>query len=232
MKKHVLISAVTASAIVLSGCATDDPNKRAKRGALLGAIGGAAIGQMAGKDTKSTMIGAAVGAIAGGAVGNYMDSQAAELEEQLAAERARDELRIQRLSDNALKIGIASDVSFDVDSATLKPNAQATFTRIAEVLKDYDSTIIHVVGPTDSTGSAEYNQNLSERRASSVVSTLTGNGVLPARLRQEGRGEAEPIASNDTKAGRTQNRRVDIVIKPVIEGQEQQAAEPPPYLGA
>lgn len=231
MNRTTTIGIVTAASLALGACAADDPNRRAKQGALIGAIGGALAGSAVG-DTEGAVIGGVVGALAGGAVGNYMDKQQRELEKELAAERARDELQITQLSGNALKIGVASDVSFDVDSSTLKSNAQATFTRIAEVLRDYDSTIIHVVGHTDATGSDQYNQGLSERRAASVVSHLTGNGVNGARLRQEGRGESEPIASNDTSAGRKENRRVDIVIKPVIEGRESEAAQPPPYLGA
>lgn len=230
MYRQTSIALIAAAALTLGACAADDPNRRAKQGALIGAIGGAVAGSAIG-DTKGAVIGGAVGAIAGGAVGNYMDKQQRELEQELSAERARDELSIQRLAGNALKVGVASDVSFDVDSASLKPNARNTFTRIAEVLSDYDASIIHIVGHTDSTGSADYNQALSERRASSVVNHLIAKGVSPQRLRQEGRGEAEPIATNDTSGGRTQNRRVDVVIKPVVEGREDEAATPPPYLG-
>ena len=114
----------------------------------------------------------------------------------------------------------------------LTGNAQATFGKIAEILKNYDKTVIHVVGHTDSVGKDSYNQELSQRRASSVSGYLTQHGVLYDRVRTEGRGEREPIASNETDAGRTKNRRVDIVIKAVIEGQEQQAYTPPPYLGS
>jgi outer membrane protein OmpA-like peptidoglycan-associated protein len=230
MHRQTRTALTVAAALALGACAADDPNRRAKQGALIGAIGGAVAGSAIG-DTEGAIIGGAVGAIAGGAVGNYMDKQQRELERELAAERAREELSIQRLSGNALKIGVASDVSFDIDSASLKPNARATFTRIAEVLADYDASIIHVVGHTDSTGAADYNQALSERRASSVVNHLIAQGVNPQRLRQEGRGESEPIASNDTAEGRTRNRRVDVVIKPVVEGRENEAATPPPYLG-
>lgn len=230
MYRQTSIALTAAAALTLGACAADDPNRRAKQGALIGAIGGAVAGSAIG-DTEGAVIGGAVGAIAGGAVGNYMDKQQRELEQELAAERAREELSIQRLSGNALKVGVASDASFDVDSASLKANARNTFTRIAEVLADYDASIIHIVGHTDSTGSADYNQALSERRASSVVNHLVSQGVNPQRLRQEGRGESEPVASNDNAGGRTKNRRVDVVIKPVVEGREDEAATPPPYLG-
>lgn len=231
MNMIVRTALVATLTVVIAGCATDDPNRRTKTGALIGAVVGAAAGSHVG-GTRGAIIGGAVGALGGGAVGNYMDRQRRELEEKLAAERARDELQITRLSGDALKIGIASDASFDVDSATLKSNAQATYARIAAVLKDYDRTVIHIVGHTDATGSAAHNQSLSERRAAAVADYMTRAGVLPERVRQEGRGLREPIAGNDTAADRTRNRRVDIVIKPVVEGREAEAWAPPPYLGS
>lgn len=217
--------------VALLGCAADDPNRRAKTGAAVGALLGAVAGHQMDGD-KGRYIGAVVGAIAGGAVGNYMDKQQAELERELAAEAARKELNITRLAGDALKIGVASDASFPFDSAELKGQAQATFSKIANVLKDYDKTIIHVVGHTDSTGTDSYNLGLSQRRANTVSSYMNSNGVLIERMRTEGRGEREPIASNESEAGRTRNRRVDIVIKAIVEGQEQQAYTPPPYLGS
>ena len=220
-----------ATTVLVSGCAADDPNRRAKTGAAIGALVGAVAGHQVDGD-KGRYVGAAVGALAGAAVGNYQDKQAAELERELAAEQARGELNITKLSGNALKVGIASDATFDFDSAAIKSSAQATYAKIASVLKDYDKTIIHVVGHTDSTGTDAYNQKLSERRASAVASALTANGLNSARLLTEGRGESEPIADNSTKEGQRRNRRVDIVIKPIIEGQEQQAYTPPPYLGS
>ena len=220
-----------ATTVLVSGCAADDPNRRAKTGAAIGALVGAVAGHQVDGD-KGRYVGAAVGALAGAAVGNYQDTQAAELERELAAEQARGELNITKLSGNALKVGIASDATFDFDSAAIKSSAQATYAKIASVLKDYDKTIIHVVGHTDSTGTDAYNQKLSERRASAVASALTANGLNSARLLTEGRGESEPIADNSTKEGQRRNRRVDIVIKPIIEGQEQQAYTPPPYLGS
>lgn len=226
--KVVICAAVVAT---LGGCATDDPNRRAKTGAAVGAVAGAVIGSQVSHARGAPIVGAVVGAIAGGAVGNYMDKQKAELERQLAEEAARQELAITQLSDGSLKIGIASDVSFDVDSAQIKPDALSTYAKIANVLKTYDKTVIHVVGHTDSTGSDTYNQSLSERRSASVASYMGGQGLPGTRVRQEGRGEREPLASNSTADGRRKNRRVDIVIKPVVEGQEQQAWTPPPYLG-
>ncbi|MGB1557867.1 MAG: OmpA family protein [Oceanococcaceae bacterium] len=227
--KNLLLA--TAMSGLLLGCAADDPNRRAKTGAAVGALIGAVAGHQVDGD-KGRYIGAVVGAIAGGAVGNYMDKQQAELERELAAEAARKELNITRLAGDALKIGIASDQSFDINSASIRPDAQTTYAKIADVLKDYDKTVIHVVGHTDSTGSDAYNQGLSERRAASVANLLRSNGVLADRVLTEGRGEREPIASNADANGRTRNRRVDVVIKAVVEGNEGAAYTPPPYLGS
>lgn len=229
--KKIQIAVVAAVAMGLSACATDDPNRRAKTGAVIGAVAGAVIGNQVSHARGAPIVGAVVGAMAGGAVGGYMDRQQAELERQLAEETARKELQIVRLSDGSLKVGVASDVSFEVDSAQLMPSALDTYAKIASVLRTYDQTVIHVVGHTDSTGTDEHNQSLSERRAAAVASYMGGQGVPGTRMRQEGRGEREPAATNSTADGRRKNRRVDIVIKPVVEGQEQQAWAPPPYLG-
>lgn len=228
--KRILIAGCVVTALTITGCATDDPNKRSKIGAAIGAVVGGVVGHQADGD-KGRYIGAVVGAIGGAAAGNYMDKQHAELQKQLAEEAARNELQIIQLPGNALKIGLASEVSFDVGKHDIKSSALPTYQKIGNILKSYDKTMIHVVGHTDSSGSDEYNQSLSERRASSVGNQLIANGVINSRVRLEGRGEREPIADNSTAEGRTRNRRVDIVIKPVIEGQEHEAYAPPPYLG-
>jgi outer membrane protein OmpA-like peptidoglycan-associated protein len=222
--------ATAALVASLGGCA-DDPNRRAETGAAIGALAGAVVGNQV-SHGRGTYIGAAVGALAGAGVGHYMDKQHAELERQLKAEEDRKELSITRLSDDSLKIGIASDASFDVASSQMKANAMTTFSKIAAVLKDYDKTVIHVVGHTDSDGSDQYNQTLSENRAATVTTFMGGQGVPGTRLRQEGRGEREPIATNSTADGKAKNRRVDIVIKAVVEGNEEAAWAPPPYLGS
>ncbi len=227
------VIAITCAAVILAtaGCATDDPNKRSKIGAAIGAVVGGVVGHQA-DDGKGKYVGAVVGAIAGAAVGNYMDKQHAELQKQLAEEAARNELQIVELPGDALKIGLASEVSFDVDKFAIKPSALPTYQKIGSILKSYDKTIIHVVGHTDSTGSDQYNQTLSERRSNAVGTELIHQSVDNTRVRLEGRGEREPIASNDTPEGRTRNRRVDIVIKPIVEGREHEAYAPPPYLGS
>lgn len=229
--KYVRVLLVAGVIAGVSACA-NDPNQRAKTGAAIGAVLGAVAGNQVSGARGAPIVGAVVGAIAGGAVGNYMDKQHAQLERELAAEAARKELNITRLSGDALKIGIASDVSFDINSAQIRPEALNTYAKIASILQSYDKTVIHVVGHTDTTGSDSYNQSLSERRAASVASYITGQGVPAARMRQEGRGERELLVRTGDNVNESRNRRVDIVIKPVIEGQEQQAWTPPPYLGS
>ena len=226
------IVALLCGALFLAGCA-GDPNRKTKIGAGVGAvIGGIAGSQLGDESTTNAAIGAAVGALAGGATGRYMDNQQQELNQKLEAEQARDVLDITRLDGDALKIGVASDASFAVDSATLSGNAQSTFSKIATTLKDYDKTAIHIVGHTDSTGSEQHNMQLSQQRAQAVAQFLTARGVDSQRVLTWGRGESEPIATNDTEAGRAENRRVDVVIKPIVEGQESQAFAEPPYLGS
>lgn len=224
MKKIVLVSLVAAA---LSGCAADDPNQKTKTGAAIGAAAGALLGYAVDDGAGGVLAGAAVGALAGGGVGHYMDKQQQEMEAALADERARNELKIQQLENETLKIDIASEVSFDFDSASLKSAFTPTLNKVADILQRYPNTIIHVVGHTDSVGSESYNMKLSERRAQSVVDYLSSRGVSSSRLYAIGKGESEPRATNDTEAGRQLNRRVELFVKPVIEGQESEAYQTP-----
>lgn len=224
MKKLVL---VTLMATALAGCATDDPNKKTKTGAAIGAAAGAIVGYAVDDGTGGVLAGAAVGALAGAGVGRYMDKQQQEMEAALAEEQARHELEIQQLENETLKIDIANEVSFDFDSAALKSAFTPTLSKVANVLQRYPNTIIHVVGHTDSVGSESYNQRLSERRAQSVVDYFLSAGVTSGRLYAIGRGETEPRASNETEAGRQLNRRVEIYVKPIVEGQESEAYQAP-----
>jgi len=224
MKKLLLVATL---ATALSGCATDDPNKKAKTGAAIGAAAGALLGYAVDDGAGGVIAGAAVGAIAGGGVGHYMDKQQQEMEAALAQEQARHELEIQQLENETLKIDIANEVSFDFDSAALKSAFTPTLSKVANILQRYPNTIIHVVGHTDSVGSESYNMRLSERRAQSVVDFFLSRGVESARLYALGRGESQPRATNDTEAGRQLNRRVEIYVKPIIEGQESEAYQAP-----
>jgi outer membrane protein OmpA-like peptidoglycan-associated protein len=226
--KRVLLIAV---AVGLAGCAADDPHRRTKTGAAIGAVAGAVLGHQL-DDDAGRFVGAAVGAVAGGAVGNYMDRQEQAFDAALAEEQRQNAIEIERLQDETLKIDIASEVSFDFGRAEVKSSFRPTLDKVSDVLKRYERSIVHVVGHTDSVGSDAYNQRLSEQRAQAVVDYLVNTGVIRERLRAEGRGESEPRESNATEAGRQLNRRVELFVKPIVEGQEQRAYEPPPVQNA
>ena len=222
--------ALVLALATLAGCA-GDPNRDAKIGTGVGAVLGGVIGRQVSGADGAPIVGAVVGAIAGGAVGNYMDKQRRELEAKLAEEARRKDLVITQLDANTLKIGVASDVSFDTGSAQLSGPALATFAKIASTLQTFDKTVIHVVGHTDTVGSTAFNQGLSEQRAASVSSYLASQGLPAGRIREEGRGERELLLRTADGVAEPRNRRVDIVIKAVVEGNEQSAWTPPPYLG-
>ncbi|MCG6966671.1 MAG: OmpA family protein [Chromatiaceae bacterium] len=223
--------ALLACAIMLglSGCATEsDPNQRAKVGAAVGAVAGAVIGHQV-SHGSGAWVGAAVGALAGGATGHYMDNQQQEFERSLQQERDANQMEIERLRDDTLKLTVDSEVSFDFGKAEIKPAFRSSLDKLAQVLLKYDRTIVHVIGHTDSVGSDAFNQDLSLKRADAVADYLASYGVPRQRLRTEGRGKSEPRATNATEAGRQLNRRVEVFVKPIVEGQEQRAYEPPQY---
>lgn len=216
-------------AVVMSGCATqNDPNQRAKVGAAVGAVAGAVLGHQVDHDA-GRWVGAVAGAVAGGAVGHYMDNQQQEFESALQREQEAKQLEIERLRDETLKLTLDSEISFDFNKSDIKPAFRPSLDKLAGLINKYDRTVVHVIGHTDSVGSEEYNQALSERRAAAVVDYLSSYGVPRQRLRSEGRGEREPRESNATEAGRQLNRRVEIFVKPIVEGQEQRAYESPHY---
>ena len=182
----------------------------AKTGVLIGAAGGAILGQVIGRNTEATLLGAGIGAAVGGLsghqIGAYMDRQEQELRAALAASEAAS---IQR-TQNVLTATFQSEVMFDFDSATLKPGAYAEIGRVGNVLNRYPQTTIRVEGHTDSKGSEQYNQDLSQRRAQAVKDALTQRGVDSRRIQTIGFGESQPISSSDAM-----NRRVNIVIIPI-----------------
>jgi outer membrane protein OmpA-like peptidoglycan-associated protein len=221
-----LPTTVLLTSVLLVSCATDDPNRRAKRGAVVGAIAGAVIGHQIDHDVGS-VLGGTIGAIAGGSVGRYQDQQQRELEAALEQERRNEQIEIQRLQDDTLKVSLSSEASFDFDKSALKPAFYPALNKLASLLSKYDRTLLHVIGYTDSVGTDAYNINLSNERAITVAFYLNDQGVEISRIRTEGRGEREPRMLNDTAANRALNRRVEIYIKPIIEGREQQALEAP-----
>ncbi|TFL19930.1 OmpA family protein [Jannaschia formosa] len=202
-----------AAALVLAGCVTQpttgEPNRTAN-GAIIGGLAGAAIGNATGdRDTRSTLIGAAVGAGVGAAVGNQLDRQAADLRAQLGDDR----ILIEN-TGSQLIVTMPQDILFATDSANLRADLQGDLRALGRNLQQYPNTTVQVIGHTDSDGSAAYNQDLSERRARTVAGVLLETGVPASRVQAIGRGESQPIATNNTAAGKQQNRRVEIVITP------------------
>ncbi|MEM1237902.1 MAG: OmpA family protein [Pseudomonadota bacterium] len=204
-----------AALVVLGACTnpeTFDPNapdqNRTQQGAIAGAVAGGIIGLARDGEAKDAVIGAALGAGAGALIGQQVDKQEAELRAQLGSD-------VQIIRDgNELTVRMPQDILFDVDSADLRPDLQGDLVSLADSLQRYPDSTVTIVGHTDNTGTAEYNQNLSQRRAEGVAGILLANGVPSSRVRAFGRGENDPIDSNLTPEGRQQNRRVDIVISP------------------
>ncbi|MEM9626314.1 MAG: OmpA family protein [Pseudomonadota bacterium] len=206
---------------MLASCTTNPDGtqsvNRTAVGGAIGAVAGGIIGNRLdkkGSRTGGTIAGAVAGAAAGGGIGYLFDKQEREFEEELAREQEANQIEIERVRDDLLKLTLDSEVSFDFDSAAIKPAFAPSLTKLANVLAKYDRNQVTIVGHTDSSGSDAYNQGLSVRRAESVVSELASRGVPNNMMRAEGLGETQPRADNDTEAGRQLNRRVEILIQP------------------
>jgi|GEM_PF-33430 outer membrane protein OmpA-like peptidoglycan-associated protein len=220
IKKFILL-AVAAS--YLSACTTTDPYTGEQKvsntagGAALGALGGALVGVAVGGGghgkRNAALIGAGIGALAGGAIGNYMDQQEAELRAQLEGTG----ISVTRQGDNII-LNMPSNITFDVDQDAVKAGFYPTLNSVAIVLRKFNRTLIDINGHTDSTGSLQHNQDLSQRRALSVADYLGSQGIDQRRVSAVGFGPSQPVASNATEAGRAQNRRVEIQIAPITQG--------------
>lgn len=206
--KAKLIS-VSLIALLAAGCATEQQNQTAM-GTGVGAAVGAGIGALVGNG-KGAAIGGALGAATGAAVGYNWGA----IKSKLAGDTAGTGTQISEQPDGSLKLNIPSQVSFDTDSAVIKPSFRAPLDSVAETLTSHPELAANVVGHTDSTGNANYNMTLSQKRAQSVAAYLTDRGVARGRLTSEGRGQNQPVADNATEAGRAQNRRVEIYLKPI-----------------
>jgi outer membrane protein OmpA-like peptidoglycan-associated protein len=207
------------------GCATtsttdttasnDDPNRKTKRGAVIGAVAGAVagavIGNQSGNNRTGAVIGAATGAAVGGAIGRRMDKQEQELRQIPGVE-------VTRPSEGEISVRMTSDILFDVDSSALRSESRTTLRELATNFSQYPDNAITVEGHTDSTGSDQHNQRLSERRASSVADYLIDNGVRAGAITVYGYGEMRPKSTNDTAEGRQLNRRVEINIRAPQQG--------------
>lgn len=216
------LSTAIAGSLLLGGCTTMDPYTREQQtskasigagvGAIAGAVVGIATGDSAKERRKRALIGAGVGALSGGAVGYYMDRQEAQLRQRLEGTG----VSVTRHGDN-ITLNMPGNVTFATDSAEVRSSFADVLESVALVLKEYPKTIIEVAGHTDSTGSDQYNQLLSERRAEAVAGVLRRHGVDDRRMVVRGYGEAYPIAGNDTPQGREQNRRVELTLSPLTE---------------
>ncbi len=219
--RKVVGSLGLAAMLLATAACTTDPNTGERRvskaaiGGIGGALGGYLLGDLVGgrHDRTEKILGAGIGGLAGAGIGAYMDQQ----ERKLREETAGSGIDVVRDGDNLL-LRMPSGITFAYDKADVQPQFQPTLNDVAQVLAEYPKTYIDVYGHTDSDGSDAYNQALSERRAQSVATYLTARGVQSARIATRGYGETQPIASNTTEEGKAQNRRVEIKIVPVTEG--------------
>lgn len=215
MMKKFAISCLAAS--ILAGCTTTDPYTGQQKvsntagGVALGALAGAGLGMLAGgNDRRNALIGAGIGALGGGAIGNYMDRQESELRAQLQGTG----VSVTRNGDRII-LNMPSNITFNTDQDQVKPQFFETLNSVAIVLRKFNQTTVDVAGHTDSTGSLQHNQLLSERRALSVSNYLTQQGIDNRRFAVQGYGPTQPVATNASEAGRAQNRRVELSIAPL-----------------
>ncbi len=215
MMKTPLILAVagtlTLTACVDPGAYPDDPNARQRQGAIIGGLTGAVAGVAVsgdGDELKGAIIGGALGAGTGALIGADLDRQAAELRGSLSSN-----ISVTNTGEYLI-VNMPQDVLFATDSASVRPDLRRDLNTVAASLMRYPNSRIEVIGHTDNTGSAAYNQDLSQRRAVSVAGVLRESGVPGNRIAAFGRGEDQPVASNLTPEGRSQNRRVEIIIRP------------------
>jgi outer membrane protein OmpA-like peptidoglycan-associated protein len=210
-----LVACLLAAALV-AACATDPytGERRVSRtaiGAGVGAVAGAGVGVLIGKHRgRNAAIGAGIGALSGAAVGGYMDLQAKKLREELAGTG----VSVTKVGNNIV-LNMPGNVTFATDRADVQADFYPVLNSVAKVMKEYEKTLIHVTGHTDSTGTREYNMDLSQRRADSVSGYLAAQGVQTVRLQARGFGPDRPVAGNDTSEGRQQNRRVEITLEPL-----------------
>jgi outer membrane protein OmpA-like peptidoglycan-associated protein len=224
MRKFFDIRIIAAFILIvfLSGCATD-PYTREKKmsktatGATIGALVGAAAGALTGGDSRQrrqrALIGAGVGALAGGGVGYYMDRQ----EQKLRMQLENTGVSVTRDGDNII-LNMPGNVTFNTDSAEIKGAFYDVLSSVVLIVKEFDKTIIEIAGHTDSTGSDQYNQNLSEQRSASVGQYFMAQGIERMRIITKGYGESRPIADNTTAQGKQLNRRVELTLVPLTSG--------------
>jgi outer membrane protein OmpA-like peptidoglycan-associated protein len=202
-------SLLVFSVAVLAGLGSGGCARHAQRGLVIGAAGGAVVGGIIGKVSGSTAKGVIIGAVVGGAagaiIGDQMDRQAAELKQNVKG------ARVERVGEG-IQVTFESGLLYDFDSDAVKPEARANLRELVRSLEKYPDSDLLILGHTDSVGTAEYNKGLSVRRADAAAEFLISQGVRRTRVGTGGLGEEEPVASNETEAGRQQNRRVEVAI--------------------
>lgn len=205
-KLALLLSLMLAGTLVLSSCANwSNTAKGTVIGSGAGAAAGAVIGKTLGSTAGGAIAGAAVGGTVGAIIGRNMDRKAREMEEEMEG------VTIQRVEEG-IAVSFDSGILFSFDSAALRQESINNLQKLTEIINRDDNTILLIVGHTDSVGDEMYNLGLSERRAQSAADYMIEQGLAPSRVQIEGRGEYEPIADNDTEAGRQENRRVEVAI--------------------
>lgn len=210
-------AALTAALLATTACTTNPETgnrvlSKAAIGAAIGTVGGFFAGDLIGgkRDRTEKIVGAGIGAIAGGAVGAYMDKQERDLRRQTAGTG----VEVVRQGDE-IQLNMPSGITFATNSYAIEPQFRTTLDEVARTLAAYEKTFIDVRGHTDSTGGDRINVPLSQNRARSVADYLTGRGVQPARIATQGFASSQPVADNNTEAGKQANRRVEIKIVPV-----------------
>ena len=215
-----LISMMFLAAVFVAGCETINPytgetqTSNATKGALIGAAAGAVVGLVTGDNAverrQHALIGAGIGALAGGGIGYYMDVQEAKLRQKMAGTG----VSVTRVGDN-ITLNMPGNITFETASSNLNGDFFRVLDGVSEVTKEFEKTLIEVAGHTDSRGSNDYNQALSEQRADAVARYLESQGVMPLRIITVGLGEDMPVANNSTSAGQLLNRRVELTLVPI-----------------
>lgn len=204
---HALRS--TALAVVALGAVACASFGKKEQGAIIGAAAGAAVGGVVGNNTGGTARGAIIGAVVGGTagaiIGHQMDQQAKELQVQIPG------ATVERVGEG-IAVTFSSGLLYDFDSDAIRTAAGANLENLAKSLKKYPDTALLIVGHTDALGSTQYNQELSQRRADAAMRYLGQYGISSSRVRATGRGELEPVGSNETEGGRSGNRRIEVAI--------------------
>jgi outer membrane protein OmpA-like peptidoglycan-associated protein len=215
MKKYsvILLGSLMVLSTVFTSCEAVKNTSNSQRGVAIGAVGGAVLGGIlgnnigkGGKGALGAVLGGVIGGVAGGVIGNKMDKQAREIETALPG------AQVERVGEGIKLVLGENSVRFDTNKSTLTAAAKANLDKLVPVFNQYPDTNIQIYGYTDITGSPEYNLTLSDQRAASVKSYLSGKGLASSRFVTTGLGIADPIATNDTPEGRSQNRRVEFAI--------------------